>query len=365
MTQKNEMLEKNLDSIDPLAGVDLERLASGAEADELLTAILSTPTQESRRHPKASARAFPIARRRSILTALTVAAVALLGLIVGLPGVGNGAPDTLPALARVANAAAAQPAPMTDFPYLYVKTREMNTNTSVAGGQAWSVYDSSTNEEWIAGDGSGRVRRVDAPPRWVGPSDRKAWEAAGRISFLAYGWGSHTEEEDVPVGHFNHRLMGGSDLSELPTDPTELATWLEDRVTDPKANAGAGNGFPISVRTLTLTAEILNNPLATPELRAALYEAEGLIPGIEYLGNSTDAIGRRGVAVGAESANSGAPTLYSLIFDPKTSQVLATEGMMLKPPSGLSGEKTPLLTEAKLFIESGGTDSPSDKPQGG
>jgi len=364
MTQKNEMLEKNLASIDPLAGLDLGRLASGTEAGELMTAILSTPAQESRRNPKASARAFPIPRRRSILAVLTVAAIALLGSIVGLPGGGQSGPDTLPALARVADAAAAQPAPMADFPYLYVKTREMNTNTSMAGGQAWSVYDSSINEEWIAGDGSGRVRRVDAPPRWVGPSDRKAWKAAGRIRFLTHGWGSHTEEENVPVGHFNHRLMGGFELSELPTDPSELATWLEDRVTGPQAIAGAGNGFPISARTLTLTGEILNNPLATPELRAALYEAEGLIPGIEYLGSSTDAIGRRGVAVGAKSANSGAPTLYSLIFDPKTSRVLATEEMMLKPPSGLSGERTPLLTEAKLFIESGGVDSLSDKPQG-
>lgn len=362
MTQE-KMLEENLASIDPLAGVDLDRLVSGAEADELLTAILSISPQEGRSQQDAPTRALPIAWRRSILAALTVAAVAFLGLIVSLFGSGNSAPGTLPALARIANAAAAQPAPVTDFPYRYVKTREMNTNTSVAGGQAWSVYDSSTNEEWIARDGSGRVRRVGAPPRWVAPDDRKAWEAAGRISFLAHGWGFHVEEEDVPVGHFNHQVMGASELSDLPTDPTELAAWLEDRVTDPKANAGAGNGFSVSVRTLTLAADILNNPLATPGLRAALYEAEGLIPGIEYLGSTTDAIGRRGVAVGVESANSGAPTLYSLIFDPRTSQVLAAEEMMLRPPSGLPAEKTPRLTSAKLFIESGGVDSLSDKPQ--
>jgi hypothetical protein len=242
-----------------------------------------------------------------------------------------------------------------------MKTREMTTDTSVAGGQAWSVYDSSINEEWVAKDGSGRVRRVSTAPRWVSPADREAWEAAGRIEFLAHGWAAHSEEEGVPAGHFG-QLFGGIKLSEIPTDPRELAAWLENRVTDPKANGGAGNGFPVSVRTLTLASEILNDPLASPELRAALYEAEGLVPGIEYFGKATDAIGRHGLAIGAESANSGAPTRYSLIFDPTTSQVLATEQMRLKPPSGLPFEPAPLLTDAKLFLASGTTGSTTSTP---
>lgn len=122
-----------------------------------------------------------------------------------------------------------------------------------------------------------------------------------------------------------------------------------------RVNSGeeARNGNPLPVKTLTLVAELLNNPLATPELRAALYEAEGRMPGIEYLGEATDAIGRRGVAVGVESANSGALTLYSLIFDPKTSQVLAYEQKPRETAPASPGEIDP--PSAKLFIESGRT----------
>lgn len=68
---------------------------------------------------------------------------------------------------------------------------------------------------------------------------------------------------------------------------------------------------------MALIAELLQNPFAPPDLRAALYEAEALVPGIENLGPARDLLGRKGIAVGARSANSGAPTVYSLIVDPR------------------------------------------------
>jgi hypothetical protein len=360
MKSRDQLLDDGLRSIDPLVGSDTSRLSSGD--DELLASIVSSDRDEaidSRRSPRhrVSSRG-----RRRFLVAIPVTAALLVALIAGLPGGGDGSRGGLPALARVAQAAAAQAPSNTSLPYVYVKTRELPTETTVAGGEAWSVYEPKTQEEWIAEDGSGRVRTVEDPPRWVGPKDREAWEAAGRVRFLAHGWASHTDEEEVPAGHFHAWLGGGGALSEIPTDPTALAAWLENRVKDPRADAGAGNGFSIAVRTLTLVADLLNNPLATPELRAALYEAEGRIPGIEYLGEVTDQIGRRGVAVGAESANSGAPTLYSLIFDPRTSQVLATQEKVLEAPPALPDEGYP-RTESRLFLDSGTTDTLSGRPR--
>ncbi len=240
-----------------------------------------------------------------------------------------------------------------------MKTRENTFDTSVYGGQVWSVYHNDTTEEWIAKDGSGRRRTVTAPPRFVSPKDRKAWEAAGRPNFEVHGFNGYTEDQSVPPGTFDDHVYAGSRLSEIPTNPTELSKWLVDRVTDPKAGAGAGNGFPVSVRTLTLATDILNDPLASPELRAALYEAEGQIPGIEYLGKATDEIGRQGVAVGATSANSGRLTLYSMVFDPNTSQVLATEE---RPLEAAPGETTPRPPGTKLFLSSGTTSSLTSTP---
>jgi hypothetical protein len=360
MRSRKALLNEALRAADPLT--DREQVAS-ASADELLASIVASGPRDGVPPKARSAHRLPAkVRRRRYLVAVPLTAALLAILVAGLPGSREDGQGTLPVLARVAQAAAAQAPIDGDLPYLYMKTRSTGVTTSVAGGRAWSVYAPTTREQWIARDGSGRVRTIEGPLKWVGAADREAWEASGRIPFLTGGWGRHVDEEDFPPGRFHNFVPGGTALSDLPTDPTDLAAWLEQRVRDPKAGAGAGNGFSVAVRTLTLVAEILNNPFAPPQLRAALYEAEGRIPGIEYLGEVTDELGRRGVAVGAESANSGAPTIYSLVFDPKTSQVLATEQKILEAPSALPDEGYP-RTESVLYLESGATSSLGAKPR--
>lgn len=359
MRSRKSPLDDALRAADPLAAGEEE--ASAASSERLLASIVATDPSGGPR-ARGARRPPTWARNRRYLVAVPLAVALVAILVAGLPGSRQGGRSTLPVLARVAEAAAAQAPLDSDLPYLYLKTRSTGVTTSVAGGHGWSVSVPTTREEWIArDDGSGRVRTISERPRWASAKDRQAWEASGRIPFLAHGWARQVSEEDVPAGRFRSFLPGGTPLSELPTDATELAAWLEHRVRDPKAGAGAGNGFSVAVRTLTLVAEVLNNPLASPELRAALYEAEGQIPGIEYLGRVTDELGRRGVAVGAESANSGAPTVYSLVFDPKTSQVLATQQEILAAPSALPDEGYP-RTESTLYLESGATSSLGGSP---
>jgi len=352
------MLESELAAIDPLAEEDLARLASESRPDELLQAILAS-TAGRQKGPRRIARpsfAMPSWRGRLAIAA-PVAVAALLVSVVGIPGGGKGNQVTLPALAKVAEAAAAQPAAHTALPYRYEKTQSRYLDTAVwSKSLAWSYFVSETDEEWIAGDGSGRRHRVVAPVKFAGPEDREAWEAAGRPDFQPHAWSGHVEDEMLRPGSDSNRIYK-AELSGIPTDPVEVSEWLIAQV------AKSQNGFSPAVRSLNLVSEILNDPLATPELRAALYEAEGLIPGIEYFGKATDAIGRPGIAIGAESANSGALTRYSLIFDPETSQVLATEETTLEPPAAFSYEKTPVLSGAKLFIESGGASSPGERPE--
>ena len=357
MKTQRKMLEKGLSSIDPLADADLDRLASGSQANELLATILASNHGESTGSKRIARRSFSIYSWRARLAiAVPVAAAALLVSVVGIPGGGQSKPGTLPALAKVAEAAAAQPPSEPPMPYLYQKTQSRYLDTAVwSKSLAWSYFVSETDEDWIAKDGSGRRHKVIAPVKFVGPEDREAWEAAGRPGFQPHAWSGYAEDEELRPGSDSNRIYE-RELSEIPTDPTEISAWLMEQVTK------SHNGFSPAVRSLALVSEILNDPLATPELRAALYEAEGRVPGIEYFGEVTDAIGRPGIAIGAESANSGAPTRYSLIFDPKTSQVLATEETTLKPPAAFPYEKTPVLSAAKLFIESGGTSSLSDKP---
>ncbi len=360
MRSREDRLDEALRAADPLAG-GTEGTNEGPAEDLLAAIVASDPSGSGSPRERGAQRPPAKANRRRYLVAVPVAAALVGTLIAILPGRDDDGPSTLPALAQVAQAAAAQAPLESDLPYLYLKTRSTGLMTAVAGGRGWSVSTPTTREEWIARDGSGRVRTVEGPARWASTGDREAWEASGRIPFLAHGWGRHVSQEEIPAGRFRNFLPGGTALSALPTDATELAAWLEQRVHDPKAGAGAGNGFSVAVRTLTLVAEILSNPFASPQLRAALYEAEGQVPGIEYLGEVTDELGRRGVAVGAESANSGAPTVYSLIFDPRTSRVLATQQQVLEAPSALPDEGYP-RTESVLYLESGATSSLGSRP---
>lgn len=354
------MLERKLASIDPLTGEDLARLASEARTEELLWEILASRPGEASGARRIARRPLPMRSWRGrAAIAVPAAAVALLVSVAGIPGGGQRSPATLPALAKVAEAAAAQPAPDTALPYRYQKTQSRYLDTAVWSPRlAWSYFESETDEEWIAGDGSGRRHSVVAPVRFAGPEDREAWEAAGKPNFQPHAWSGHTDDETLRPGS-DHTRLYEAELSGIPTDPVEISEWLLDQVTK------SHNGFSPAVRSLNLVSEILNDPLATPELRAALYEAEGRVPGIEYLGRAADATGRPGVAIGAESANSGAPTRYELIFDPGTSQVLATEEIILEPPAAFPRERTPVLSSAKLFIESGGVRSPDERPAGG
>lgn len=360
MKTRTKMLARELASIDPLVDEDLARLTSEARPDELLQSILASSAGRRSGPKRIARRSLAVSSWRGRLAiAAPIAATLLFVSVIGIPGGGQSSPATLPALAKVAEAAAAQSTPDTSMPYRYQKTQSRYLDSAVWSKElAWSYFESETDEEWIAEDGSGRRRRVVAPVKFAAFEDREAWEAAGRPQFQPHAWSGHVEDETLRPGSESNRIYD-AELSGVPTDPAEISEWLIAQVTKPHP----GNGFSPAVRSLNLVSDILNNPLATPELRAALYEAEGRVPGIEYLGETTDAIGRPGVAIGAESANSGASTLYSLIFDPKTSQVLATEETWVKPPAAFSFEKTPVLSGAKLFIESGGARSPGERPR--
>ena len=232
-----------------------------------------------------------------------------------------------------AASAAAQPKAHTSQPYTYLKTRGTYRDTTVYGGRSWSVYRPAVTERWIAADGSGRQRELSLAPKFVSPADKQAWEDAGKPNFLAKGFRGHVSDEFFPAGSFPDRLFGSEMLASMPSAPAEVAAWLRDRVHDP-AFGGAGNGFPDSVKTIELVTDLLANPLASPAQRRALVEGEALVPGVEDLGAARDEAGRAGTRIGARSGNSGLDSVYSLIFDPGTSQVLAGEIRLATPPAG-------------------------------
>jgi hypothetical protein len=360
MKERDDNLRREFHRLDPVRPGELEGSADSAEAAELLDRILATePGERAGAEPQAEPgrQAEPAGARRRRLprpaflaagAGAPAAAAIILFLVLGLTSGGSGGDELTAALDRVAATAGAQSPAGDAQPYTYLKTREMSVSTDAADRRSWRVLRSTTREEWVTRDGAGRLRVVDGPSRFIDAADRAEWEGAGEPTFLALGFGRRTEDRFVDAG----MLRGG--VEELPTDPATLAARL-------RAKAEVEHGeTPIDAATLQLIAEDLRDPGVSPARRQALFEAAEQIPGIEYLGPKTDPAGRRGVAVGVSGSLAGAPTVYSMIFDPRTSEVLAT--VATTPAAGAKGG--PIMLRARVYLQSRGIGSLTGKEGG-
>jgi hypothetical protein len=358
MTDNFDKLDRELKRRDPVGPGELDDAAASPAAAELLDRILA------REHEEPAAAPAPRARRRLRLPKLVLApalagAAAVVIVVLAVSGGGNGnggggsapagpaeagAPRVAGALDAVASTAGTQPRNVADHPWSYLKTRELSIDTAARKGHKWSVLQSTTREEWVAFDGSGRMRLVSEPARFIGTTARSEWVAAGKPDFLPLGFERRTENRWLAAGAL------GRGVEELPADPQALLTHLRY-----EAESEAGQ-MPIAAKMLQRIAEDLRDPGATPALRQALFKALKRVPGLENFGESTDPQGRHGIAVGLTATYQGKPCVYSLIFDPVSSTVLASEIKALR--SEPSGE--PDLFRALVYLQARGIESTSE-----
>jgi hypothetical protein len=259
----------------------------------------------------------PRARRRwAIATALaTVGAALALALPAILPNEAPGGPQTAAArvLDHAALVAALQPTEPAPQPGQYVYTRSRSSGTMLwipgHGHDNFFTTMPTTREAWIGPDGSGRIVTVEGHPTFPMPGDRAAWKASGMSLFR----GQRTDETFKP-GELHYL-----DLANLPTDPVELGTLIENRKIE--------GGPPGDWETFAIIGDLLRETYTPPELRSALYQVVADLPGVELVGDVKDPIGRDGVAVAYTHAGARA----ELIFDPDTSQLLAEQEVMVDP----------------------------------
>jgi hypothetical protein len=355
MNKKTDNLTRELRRLDPVKPGELDGAPDSSAAADLLDRIVGAPVEpdagsthaDERLEPSRSAWAGHwLGVPKLVLAPAALAAVAAIVVLLIGPALGGGGSNRLAAALHDAAAAAeTQSSPAGGRPYTYLQTREIAMHTSDADERSWNVLESTTREEWVTRDGAGRLRVVVAPSRFVGSGDRDEWEGAGRPEFLALGFGPRTEDRWLAAG------MLRRSVADLPTDPAALAARLRR-----EAEADQGEA-PTRAVTLELIAEDLRDPGASPALRRALFEAVQRVPGIEYLGEKTDPEGRTGVAVGVTGPTVSGPRLYSLIFDPDTSQVLASETTSLAPADAGG----PTLVRAMVYLGTRGTGSLTEK----
>lgn len=259
-------------------------------------------------NPALSRTALP---RRRLFAGVAVAAAVTAGVVAApsvLPLGGDGPSSTAAAavLTSTARAAEQAPAPPAPQPGQFVYYREVGSQRGCG-----LVY-----ERWQAADGkrAGRVVRADGVkvprPDWHGdPATLPAQEGCQKITL------------DEPIkaetrGHWDN--PNAAFVAGLPTNPRAL---YERALRE----AAAANFDERYQRTFDCLSGLLlsGSFQLTPQLQATTLRAMSLVPGIQKHGAETDALGRRGTAIGGPLNGD-----YRLIMDPSSGRLLGTAGAL-------------------------------------
>ncbi|MDX3850185.1 hypothetical protein [Streptomyces sp. AK02-01A] len=219
--------------------------------------------------------------RRFLVSAATVAAVAVGAAVYPTLGFGGRAPTTADAasfLHEVADSAADRPA--SQAPYWKV---------TASSAIPFTGKRTVSRVSWLSRTGM-VTRTGDGPafdfPAGKGKDALMSWDVVGK----AVTW---------------------DDLRTLPTDPAALQARLLGGATGPVAQDALFNGIDA----------LLSRAPAGPRLRAALYEVLAGIPGVRLAGEVKDSTGRDGTAVELDNGDRRS----RLVISPATTQLLETE----------------------------------------
>jgi len=158
----------------------------------------------------------------------------------------------------------------------------------------------------------------------------------------------------------------------VPTDPDGLLAAVYQLVEDPACSL-IPVGDTVQDRAFMLIDGMLQT-LMPAEVRAALYQALGKIPGVTVVQGATDAAGRRGVAVARAAAIEGPGSSgwlrLEIILDPDTYRYLGARHVVTRDhfipdlPSGSKGTRfrkgQVLVSRAQLALAV--VDAPCQRP---
>lgn len=322
MTDRRGTLLQMIASLDPVLPEQLGELSHSAWAEELFSEIVATDlgVPATGDAPDRVGRLRSSRRRRWAVAVSPIAASIVLALV--LPAIlgdpGGADPAAAAALRHLADVAANQPAQAPPGPGQYVYTESVDTKYqtySPGGKQGSFLYGVPlTRQVWIGTDGSGRLKEAPSQITFLSAAGEAAWVAAGSPD-LQYDW----KPGSTSWGPGSARPL---DLWNYPTDPAKLQALIASSDLEPGAP-----GPREDWQTFGIIGDMLRETYAPPALRAALYDIAANLPGVQFVGNTTDGAGRPGVGVAITRGNQ----TDELIFDPNTSQLLGETDTALTP----------------------------------
>ncbi|MCQ2000096.1 CU044_5270 family protein [Arthrobacter zhaoxinii] len=274
----------------------------------------------------------------------SAAAVALVATLVVVDVMGSGErPGVTAEAADVLNDAAASTIATSDpvlEPGQYLLVDTTGVAMTFASGQL-----GDTTPRWLSSIDTQMYVPADRTAEWVwslepsvpvqffGEGSR---EASERMKADLQADGIQMDESEVlraPGGQwegFAWEVLGQMPLNEFiesaPRDPDELLKMIYEKT--------EGQGWNTDANAFMAVQGIVRAGVIVPaDLRAALYQAIALIPGVTVVDSEAALDGRRGVSLGMKTTDYRAR--MEIIIDPETGQVIGERMVQLKDYLGV------------------------------
>lgn len=284
--------------------------------------------------------------RRWFTAAAAAAVVAALigGDVVGLAAWRGGATAQAAEILNAAAQTAITTADPVVNPGQYLKIKSTNVWSTEAvqeDGSSYQWLDTEKFEMYIP------AKRTD---EWV-------WQRSGRIPttffdakakefVLDQNIQPHPELLRAPNGAF-YGSPGGwqaTDLSTFPRDPYRLLNNIYKQT--------LGKGQSVDGEALVFIADLLRTGVVPADLRAALYKAAAMIPGVTITEGQANLDGRTGIAIGRlEESSDGR---QEIIIDPKTGLMIGERVVLTQDygviPSGTAMTWTAVETSVSNTV---------------
>lgn len=274
-----------------------ETASSTARAALTRTIAAATPARTRPRRRATRAWRF----RAAIVTAtLAIATVAVWPFGSGDgPSVSSALAATLNGLAQIA---ASGPSLVPHRgQYLYVASVSNAEADAIVNRMECITHTPDRRQIWTGADGSGLLRESFGTATFTSATDRSLCEA------MPKGAISQPGTSNLWFAPHCFSIGPNNDVNALSTDPQKLLVQMRRADGGPRT---AGEDF-------VHVGDFLRETDARPALRAALYRAAALIPGVRLLGTVRDHLGRSGLGVAYRN--------HELIFNPRTAVLMAEQ----------------------------------------
>lgn len=263
----------------------------------------------------------------SSVAAAALAVTLVLTDVVGFAGWRGGSETAAAAvLERAATSAVQLSDPVVgDGEYLLVETKAVNINST--GGTSFLALTSDQmyipadrNDDWVW------FRPVSQPYGSFGPESQAASEANFAAIYAEYGE-DHVEKLRAPAGRWysGESQVSPEALSDLPRDPHRLLNYIY-RTT-------LGSGPSKDGEALVFIADRLRSGVLPADVRASIYQAAALIPGVEFVEDQATLDGRSGTAIGRMETNGN--FRQDIIVDPDTGLFIGERTTQLDAQYGI------------------------------